>query len=85
MVRAECDWAIPIFHTSDTGNVSMAMRRHKSLLVAVYLPGPRQNFKMENHPSTLAVGSQHMHKINTHPSLSRARIPENGCLLNQYH
>lgn len=85
VVRAECDWAIPIFQTSDTGHVSMATRRQKSLLVAVYLPGTRQNFKMENHPSTLAVGLQHMHKMHTYPTLSRACIPESGCFLNQCH
>ena len=45
--------------------------------------GPRQNFKMDIHPSTLAEDSQYMHKTYTSPSLSRACLPGNGYSLSQ--
>ena len=71
------DWARPVFQASDIGNISVTARGQKSFLVAVSQPGPRQNFRMDSHPSTLAVGSQYTLKICRYPSSSRACVPRN--------
>ena len=70
------DWARPVFQASDIGNISVTARGQKSFLVAVSQPGPRQNFRMDSHPSTLAVGSQYTLKICRYPGFPGGAVVE---------
>lgn len=63
MAWPECGRARPVFQASGIGNMPVTARGQKSFLVAVGKPGPRHNFKMDTHPSALAMGSHHMLKI----------------------